>query len=860
MSRDLVTLSAPTATGVITNNGTNAATFTANAGQPAGTITYNIVSGVAGSTCTGTGSLATPACLVVCPTATIVANGTGSVCSGGGTATLATWQTSVAAANATGLVYSSVTPVAGTTLPNGTLPSGTIPAGCASVNQTVSAYVYCDVDGSSTINAGDTYTLVSTYTLTVFPAIAAPTSVVSGCAVTITGVCPGDLVTLSAPTATGVITNNGTNAATFTANAGQPAGTITYNIVSGVAGSTCTGTGSLATPACPLTCTNPTVLTVNSCIGAGTVTFTQTGGTTSGTWSVSGGGTIDPASGVFTPSTPGCFIATYTTPTGGCTDTESFVVFPSLADITVNSTCNTSLTLPTVPAVTGFNKVWTITAPGGSATTYNTDAAASAALTNTPGAWTISVAYQLEATCGSTLINASSSATACDPVSVIANINPLPAAPVLTPIVVCSDANMPALTSTCSNAVADFSNARFTFDVSSLAPTYTGSGVVATAALGSGISAPSYFGGNPGLAVSATGWNSTAVDNNDYVEVCITPVSDCYDLNITGFSFDYRRSATGPQSIEVRYSQDGFTTFTSLSSFSGFADSQFFGSGNLALNRCVKSGNLCFRIYGYNGTAAGGTLRLDNITISGTSSVIRYNYYLNSITGTLLASNVASYTPTTTLATSPQTICVEAVETGVCTPLCKSAASCTTVTVIPVPVITVANSCAGGSTATFTQTGGPAGGTWTVSGGGTIGATTGVFTPTTAGCFTATYTTPTGNCSDTKSFVVFPAAPAAPVVSNTCNTAITVPALTAVTGFTAQYSFDNGSTWGTSPVSPTTTGCYTIKTRYVTNACGTILAGTVAPAACSESVASNAVIFLQPLPLLCWVPIHVILQ
>ncbi|MBK8670441.1 MAG: hypothetical protein IPN89_13720 [Saprospiraceae bacterium] len=164
-------------------------------------------------------------------------------------------------------------------------------------------------------------------------------------------------------------------------------------------------------------------------------------------------------------------------------------------------------------------------------------------------------------------------------------------------------------------------------------------------------------------------------------------------------------------------------------------------------------------------------------------------------------------------------------------------------TVVPVPVITVANSCAGGSTATFTQTGGPSGGTWTVSGGGTIGATTGVFTPTTAGCFTATYTTPTGNCSDTKSFVVFPAAPAAPVVSNTCNTAITVPALTAVTGFTAQYSFDNGSTWGTSPVSPTTPGCYTIKTRYVTNACGTILAGTVAPAACAESVASNAVIF-----------------
>ncbi|MBK8347903.1 MAG: hypothetical protein IPL08_09830 [Saprospiraceae bacterium] len=44
-------------------------------------------------------------------------------------------------------------------------------------------------------------------------------------------------------------------------------------------------------------------------------------------------------------------------------------------------------------------------------------------MTNTPGAWTISVAYQLAASCGSTPINASSSATACDPVSVIANIN-----------------------------------------------------------------------------------------------------------------------------------------------------------------------------------------------------------------------------------------------------------------------------------------------------------------------------------------------------------------------------------------------------------------------------------------------------
>ncbi|MBK8347200.1 MAG: hypothetical protein IPL08_06070 [Saprospiraceae bacterium] len=40
---------------------------------------------------------------------------------------------------------------------------------------------------------------------------------------------------------------------------------------------------------------------------------------------------------------------------------------------------------------------------------------------------------------------------------------------------------------------------------------------------------------------------------------------------------------------------------------------------------------------------------------------------------------------------------------------------------------------------------------------------------------------------------------------------------------------------GTSATSSTTPGCYTIKTRYVTAAtCGTIIAGTTAPAACRK--------------------------
>jgi hypothetical protein len=128
--------------------------------------------------------------------------------------------------------------------------------------------------------------------------------------------------------------------------------------------------------------------------------------------------------------------------------------------------------------------------------------------------------------------------------------------------------------------------------------------------------------------------------------------------------------------------------------------------------------------------------------------------------------------------------------------------------------------------------------------------------PTTPGCYTiqTCYIINTtcgtvlagtqGPLSPISAGVIFPAAPAAPVVANTCNSAIVVPALPAVAGFTAQYSF-NG-VWGASSSSPTTPGCYTILTRYVTSAaCGSVAASSTAPAACLASPVANAVIFPQ---------------
>ena len=140
-----------------------------------------------------------------CCSSNIVADGSVSICSGGALTALTTWQNAVAAANTTCVVYSSVLPVAGSVLPDNNIPNG-INLTTNPIQQIVSAYTYCDSDGSATINAGDTYTLVSTFTLTVNPA---PTASIAGS----TTICGG----------------TGTNI-TFT---GTPNATITYNVNGG---------------------------------------------------------------------------------------------------------------------------------------------------------------------------------------------------------------------------------------------------------------------------------------------------------------------------------------------------------------------------------------------------------------------------------------------------------------------------------------------------------------------------------------------------------------------------------------------------------------------------------------------------
>ncbi len=170
-----------------------------------------------------------------CCSSNTVPDAAATICSGAALTALTTWQNTVSTANTTCVVYSSVLPVAGTVLPNNNLPDG-INLTTNPIQQIVSAYTYCDTDGSATINAGDTYTLVSTFTLTVNPtpiaSIAGSTSICGGTGTTITFTgTPNATITYNVNGgANQTIVLNGTGNATLPT--GNLAINTTYNLVS----------------------------------------------------------------------------------------------------------------------------------------------------------------------------------------------------------------------------------------------------------------------------------------------------------------------------------------------------------------------------------------------------------------------------------------------------------------------------------------------------------------------------------------------------------------------------------------------------------------------------------------------------
>ncbi len=173
----------------------------------AGLINFTVALNPAVADLAGTGceELVIPSsysCTVACPTIAVT-NDSPIVCDGDLGTTLSDWQTAVTAANpatdpdatSTGVEYSSAPLSGGVPTPDGNLSGVTgVHSGannCSPETQIAYAYLGCSTDGDA---IADSYQLVGTFTLTVYPDIANQANVLNnngGCCPTLTLECPG---------------------------------------------------------------------------------------------------------------------------------------------------------------------------------------------------------------------------------------------------------------------------------------------------------------------------------------------------------------------------------------------------------------------------------------------------------------------------------------------------------------------------------------------------------------------------------------------------------------------------------------------------------------------------------------------
>ena len=123
---------------------------------------------------------------------------------------------------------------------------------------------------------------------------------------------------------------------------------------------------------------------------------------------------------------------------------------------------------------------------------------------------------------------------------------------------------------------------------------------------------------------SGTGFSSatTFATTLGAIETSVSPVTG-YNLNVTGFSIDLRRSASGPANIRLAYSTNGGTSWTNQGTDQSpnNASCGTTTTGTWTTLFTVPSGSqLKVRAYGFNATSTTGTVQVLNFIINGTVS------------------------------------------------------------------------------------------------------------------------------------------------------------------------------------------------------------------------------------------------
>ena len=125
--------------------------------------------------------------------------------------------------------------------------------------------------------------------------------------------------------------------------------------------------------------------------------------------------------------------------------------------------------------------------------------------------------------------------------------------------------------------------------------------------------------------------NTASLSATSYIEFSATANAG-YKLNLTSLSFFRQASGTAPNQIEVRYSTDGFATFTTWGAAPTTPTTGTVATWDFADFFTSTAGTVSFRIYPYGiqradlaatpAAASTGTFRVDDVTINGTVSAV----------------------------------------------------------------------------------------------------------------------------------------------------------------------------------------------------------------------------------------------
>lgn len=144
---------------------------------------------------------------------------------------------------------------------------------------------------------------------------------------------------------------------------------------------------------------------------------------------------------------------------------------------------------------------------------------------------------------------------------------------------------------------------------------------------------------------NSNAWSpATTQDLNSYVEVTVVATAG-YQMNLAHFSFDVLRSSSGPIAGRIAM-DDGNGNFSQTSDFAPSESSQTVSWDFPDFT--VQSGyNVRFRIYGWQASAGTGTLRLNNVALSGAVTPVNSNAGSGNSPFTVFGSNVGlDTTPT----------------------------------------------------------------------------------------------------------------------------------------------------------------------------------------------------------------------